>query len=112
MLDVRGSDECWALGDEALRREPVGRSGPRGGVGDRLQAMADEMGVPVKTLRIYRGVANAWPKGKRRKSVPFAAHHVLRAVPAPLRYEVLKQRDWTTMEAREYVRHRKGREEG
>ena len=102
---MRSSEECWALGDEALAREPVGRSGPRGGVGDRLEELAEEMGEPLKTVRIYRGVANAWPKKHRRKSVPFSVHAVFRSLPD--RAEVIRERDWTNAEAREFVRQRK-----
>lgn len=104
---MRSSEECWALGDEALAREAIGRSGPRGGVGDRLQALAEEMGEPLKTVRIYRGVANAWPKKDRRKSVPFSVHAVFRSLPARDRATVIRERDWTNAEAREYVRQRK-----
>ena len=102
---MRSSEECWALGDEALRREPVGRSGPRGGVNERLEALAEEFGVPMKTMRIYRGVAHAWPKKYRRKDLPFAVHAVFRSVPQ--REQVIQERDWTNAEARRYVQQRK-----
>lgn len=105
MLDVRSSEECWALGDEALLREPIGRRGPRGGVIDRLQELADEMDVPVKTLRVYRGVAHAWPKKHRRKDVPFAVHSVLRSQPD--KAELIRERNWTNAEARALVSERK-----
>ena len=102
---MRGSDECWTLGDEALRAEPVGRSGPRGGVVGRLEALANEIGVPPKTLRIYRGIAWAWPKTKRRKSLPFGVHAVFRSEPD--RYELIRQEDWTTATARAFLKQRR-----
>lgn len=102
---MRSSEECWALGDEALALEPVGRRGPRGGVGDRLAALAEQLGEPLKTLRVYRGVANAWPKKHRRKSLPFSVHATFRSLPD--RAEVIRERDWTNAEARDYVRQRK-----
>jgi len=42
---MRTSEELWELGDYALKQEPVGRQGYRGGVVDRLDKLADELGV-------------------------------------------------------------------
>ncbi len=102
---MRSTAEQWALGDRALAAEPVGRSGPRGGVGDRLDALADELGVDRKLLRVLRGVANDWPKGKRNKKLPWAVHNVLRS--APDRYELIKDSTLTVRSARELLTSRR-----
>lgn len=104
---MRSTEERWEIGDRALAAEPVGRKGPRGGVGDRLDALADELGVPIKTLRGCRGVSNAWPKGKRRKVLPWSVHAAFRG--EPNRFALIRQRDWTTQEAQAYVRARKSK---
>lgn len=102
---MRSTEERWAIGDRALAMEPVGRKGPRGGVIDRLAVLADELAVAPKTLRICRGVANAWPKTKRRKALPWSVHAAFRGQPD--RYDLIKQREWTTREAQEFVQERK-----
>jgi hypothetical protein len=102
---MRSTDERWELGDEALALEPVGRQGPRGGVVDRLDALAKKRGVAPKTLRTCRGVANAWPKKYRRKSLSWSVHAALRGQPD--RFELIKQKDWTVREAQELVESRK-----
>lgn len=106
-LSMRSTAEQWALGDRALAAEPVGRSGPRGGVGDRLDALADELGVDRKLLRVLRGVANDWPKGKRSKKLPWAVHNVLRSLPESEKFELIKDITLTVRSARELVAARR-----
>jgi hypothetical protein len=99
------SEERWAIGDEALALEPVGRSGPRGGVIDRLDDLAESKGITTKTLLTCRGVANAWPKKYRRKALPWSVHATLRGQPD--RFELIKQKDWTVREAQAFLAERK-----
>lgn len=101
---MRSSEERWELGDEALRLEPIGRKGPRGGVTDRLAELAESKGMAPKTLRICRGVAHAWPKKHRRKDLPWSVHSTLRGQPD--RFDLIKERDWTVREAQELIRSR------
>lgn len=104
-LAMRSTEEQWALGDRALALEPVGRSGPRGGVGDRLDALADELGVDRRLLRVMRGVSNDWPKKYRNKRLPWAVHNALRSDPD--RYELIKEDTLTVRRARELAASRK-----
>ena len=101
---MRSTDEPWETGDRALAMEPVGRTGPRGGVVDRLAVLADELGIAPKTLRIRRGVAKAWPKTKRRETMSWSVHAMFRGQPD--RYDLIRQRDWTTRQAKEFVQQR------
>ena len=101
---MRSTDERWDIGDEALLLEPIGRKGPRGGVTDRLGELAESKGMAPKTLRICRGVAHSWPKKHRRADLPWSVHAAFRGVPAPRKYTLIKERDWTTREALEWVK--------
>ena len=94
----------WELGDEALTVDPVfANSGPRG-VKKRLTALAKSRGVALQSLRIYRGVANAWPQGRRRLDLPFAVHAVFRDQPD--RFDLIKERDWTVADATAFKKAR------
>lgn len=101
---MRSSEEQWQIGDEALKREPIGRSGPRGGVGGRVDAIAAEMGVEPKTLRILRGVANDWPKGKRNKRLPWSVHNALRQLPDAVKFAAIKDDTLTVRSAQRFVK--------
>jgi hypothetical protein len=101
---MRSTDEQWRLGDEALKAEPIGRSGPRGGVGDRIDQLADEWGVEPKTLRILRGVAHDWPKGKRNKRLPWSVHAALRQLPDDVKFTAVKDDSLTVRSAQALVK--------
>ena len=102
---MRSTEDRWKLGDDALAAEPIGRKGPRGGVINRLDQLAEEWGVSTKTLRTCRGVAQAWPRGKRNKQLSWSVHSVLRGQPD--RFVLIKDPELTMRTAQELVTSRK-----
>lgn len=102
---MRSSENLWALGDRALQAEPVGRAAPRGGVYKRLDGLAEKWGVSAKTLRAYRGMSKAWPKEYRRTDLSWSVHHTMRGQPD--KFELIKKRDWTVEELRDFLDDRK-----
>jgi hypothetical protein len=69
----------WFLGDAALEIAPMGRGHAANSSGARLAQYADEVGVGVDSLRVYRDVAAAWPVPIRLGTVAWSVHQVLMA---------------------------------
>jgi hypothetical protein len=77
----------FALGDKALESEPMR---PHGGsvaaaeetflVSTSLQIFADDLAMPVASLRTYRWVAARWPAAHRRPKVSCGIHQILAAI--------------------------------
>jgi hypothetical protein len=63
----------FSLGDTALEIEPIQRHGGQGHgpvedpvtVAESLKLFADDIGVPVNTIRNYRWVSSRWPASGR-----------------------------------------------
>ena len=101
----KNSQECWALGDWALAKVPVGAAGPNTGGLALLKELAAEKDVSYRALLQYRGVSHDWPPETRRPDVAWSVHDVLRYDDD--RFQLI----WTevgrsTTEAKKYVRSR------
>lgn len=72
------SENSWAFGDLALEREPIRTTPETRERSSVWETLADQLGVSVLQLRLYRGTAAAWPPQERRHDVSFSVHAVLR----------------------------------
>lgn len=69
-----GSLNRWALGDLALRVEPMAPRGKKTGSGVRLEEFAADLAISAAALKAYRETAAAWPAPTRVASVPWSVH--------------------------------------
>ncbi|MEU9255479.1 DUF6192 family protein [Streptomyces sp. NPDC048270] len=95
----------FALGDlviEVLTRLPRGH----GEVGQTIETLAHQIGIPASTLRKYYDVARQWPAAKRRPDVCWSVHERLAYIPSRFTliktdpYDPISQENhWTVNEA-------------
>lgn len=107
----------FAIGDMAVQIEPVHQAGDSpSGVYEALRQFADDIAVEFETLLDWRYVANAWPKPRRVKGIPFGVYKQLAPMqPEERRFAVIKsdppkdprtgQRRWTLDTAARLVHH-------
>ncbi|WP_412740719.1 DUF6192 family protein [Krasilnikovia sp. MM14-A1259] len=110
----------FKMGDHALEIEPMGPHGGSAphdvagsGVMDALRLFAEDIGVPLATVKDWRWVASRWPAGKRQGDVPFHIHRILagiaderkrfRVITKPPVLARTGERRWTEDEARRVV---------
>jgi len=92
------SQSAWLYGDLACAVETSYGNGT-------LERYAADIGVDCKTLLNRRAVARAFPQSSRRREVSFGVHEALAAQPD--RLELLADREWTVMQARELAASRR-----
>lgn len=98
----------FAIGDMAVQIEPVHErpGGIPSGVYESLRHFANDIAVEFETLLAWRYVANAWPKSRRVKHIPFGVYKQLAGMqPEAKRFATIKgepptdprtgQRRWT-----------------
>ncbi len=103
----------FTIGDMALEIQPMRptRGGRDEGIYASLRAFADDIGELFETVRMWRWVANAWPKKERRAEASFTVHRLLASHPD--RFTMIRKppldrrgrRHWTTDAAAEAVGH-------
>jgi hypothetical protein len=79
----------FAIGDLALEIEPLrdrGGAQPDPGeelftVEEALGLFAEDIGIPVATVKTYRWVSARWPKDYRQDAVPHGVHRILADIP-------------------------------
>jgi hypothetical protein len=77
-LVAERSVNSWRVGDVLLAAfGPPGPSVVHDGSYERLQPLADELGVSRQWLTSCRAAAAAWPSKERRPSVAWAVHRLL-----------------------------------
>lgn len=121
------SSRCqFRIGDQALEIEPMrprGGSAPAGGitVDESLGVFAEDLDVPLETVKTYRWVAAHWPRDTRVAKVSHRVHMVLASIEDDTeRWARIHnppvdprtgQRRWTTALAQREVGQRTGRPE-
>jgi hypothetical protein len=96
-------EKQWVVGDRALAIDPVDAHVHAGHV-DLFADLVQTFDLSLRTIRNYRGVANAWPPEKRRYDLPYGVHVLLR--PYADRFELIQQKNWTVAQAKELRAHR------
>lgn len=117
----------FAIGDLALEIEPMrdrGGGQPDPGeelftVEEALGLFAEDVGIPVATVKTYRWVSARWPEECRQDDVPHGVHRILADIPEetarwekilhPPLHERSGTKRWTLDAARRVVGHQVSR---
>ena len=85
------NDRKWELGDLAVEVCPAGSNGIHNdGV---LEKFATEIGIAVRTLRVYRLTSAAWPADTRVSAQTWTTHRDLMA--RDDRFDIIAEQTWT-----------------
>lgn len=84
------NDHKWELGDLANEVCPSTQTTAHD---DRIAKFADEIGLPMNTLRKYRMVSAAWPLGTRVPRQTWTTHRLLAAQDD--RFDIIAEQSWT-----------------
>jgi hypothetical protein len=99
----------FELGDLALEVAPMGEGHGRTGSMETLSEYAEEIGIAIETLDVYRKVSAAWPEVIRITSASWSLHQIFMGQPD--RAELI-QAEWTAATARKLVQSRRPKKLG